>query len=164
MLQNYGNSEGVKASIYNAQNTYEDIQNGKVPISKPPMTNKTVMGNLTIAGQLGLGGDITFGAGKSYDENGKASQCYAVTPCVAGGGSAEITGGITGSVTNASTSPGFGSTSQACVDGAATAVVGATSSVCQGADGSTTGSAGVAIGGGGGGVTGKACQAFTYCH
>lgn len=164
MLQNYGNSPGMKSSIHDAKTKYENIQNGKVSVSKPPIhANKTIMANLTIAGQLGLGGDVTFGAGKSYDKNGRPSQCYAITPCIAGGASAEITGGITGSVANASTSPGFGSTSQACIDGAGTAGIGATSSLCQGADGSTTGSAGMAIGGGGG-VTGKACQAFTYCR
>ncbi len=164
MLQNYGNSPGMKSSIHDAKTKYENIQNGKVSVSKPPIhANKTIMANLTIAGQLGLGGDVTFGAGKSYDKNGRPSQCYAITPCIAGGASAEITEGITGSVANASTSPGFGSTSQACIDGAGTAGIGATSSLCQGADGSTTGSAGMAIGGGGG-VTGKACQAFTYCR
>ena len=87
----------------------------------------------------------------------------AITPCAAGGGSAEITGSITGSVGNGSTPKGYDSTTQTCVDGAGTAVVGGTSSVCQGPNGSVTGSAGVAFGGGGG-VTGKVCQAFTYCH
>ena len=49
--------------------------------------------------------------------------------------------------------------SQACVDGSGAALVGPAVSMCQGSDGSTTGSAGV-----GGGAEVKACQAFTYCH
>ena len=52
--------------------------------------------------------------------------------------------------------------SQACVDGSGAALVGPAVSICQGADGSTTGSLGGSFGGGG--VTGKACQAFTYCR
>ena len=120
------------------------------------------MSNLSITGRLGVGVEVTVSTGKSYDKNGKTSQCYSIMPCVTAGTDAKVLGSATGSISNSSTSPGISTATQFCLDGGGAAAVGATGGVCQGSDGSTTGSAGIAVGAGAG-ASPKVCQSANYC-
>ena len=156
MLENYGNSPGIQAQITKAH------ANTNPTAKKPLITNATVMENFTFAGKLGIGGDITFSQGRSYDKNGKPTQCYGFTPCASGGAEGKLTGSLSGSYTNASSAPGISTVTQICGEGSATPGVGVTAGVCLNRDGSTTGSAGASFGASAG-VSGKVCQAITYC-